>query len=471
MPFPFRALPAPVALCAVLLAGCANFIPPAHVDAPVAEQWLAPLPHGGTVQDLNHWWGAQGDPVLVEFITAAQTASPGVAQALARVYGARATQAAAGAALLPQVNLLLSSQRGQTQPGMPLATTHNAQLQSAWELDLVGANRAVDRAALAQVESTQALWHEARVSVAAEVANAYHGARHCRVQLELQRQDSHSRAETARLSALSTKAGLVAPGTNALAQAGAADAASRLTQQSALCEVDVKALVALTGLAEAAVRQRLDKAPALNAEPGVAAFAVAAVPAQTLAQRPDVYAAEREVAVAAAQVGAAKAQRLPRLSLQGSIGVLRQRNSTQDLDLNTWSFGPLALTLPVFDAGLRSANVEAAQAQYAATVSAYQARVRQAVREVEEALLALNSANARQADVQAAANGFAQALAATQTRHTQGLANLPELEESRRQSLAAQSAQALWHLERQRAWVGLYRALGGGFAGAPASTH
>lgn len=463
MSFRYRALCASC-VSAVLLGGCAGLVPPEQVVASAPTQWQEPLPHGGTLSDLSQWWRSQGDPVLVEFIDAAQAVSPGVAQALARVASARAAQASAGAALLPQVTAQLSSQRGQTQPGMPLATTHNAQLFSAWELDLVGANRAVNRAAAAQVAGSEAQWHEARVSVAAEVANLYHGARHCRAQLELQRQDTRSRAETARLSAISTQAGLVSPGTNALAQASAADAGARLTQQTTACALDVKALVALTGFDEATVQRRLDAAPALSSSAGPATFQVATVPAQTLAQRPDVYAAERDVAVAAAQVGAARAQRWPRLSLLGSVGVLRQRNSAQDADLNTWSFGPLALTLPVFDAGQRSANVDAAQAQYAATVSAYQSRVRHAVREVEEALLTLASVNARATDVQAAADGFAKALSATRSRHEHGLASLPELEEARRQALAAQSAQTLWLLERQRAWVGLYRALGGGFA-------
>jgi outer membrane protein TolC len=65
--------------------------------------------------------------------------------------------------------------------------------------------------------------------------------------------------------------------------------------------------------------------------------------------------------------------------------------------------------------------------------------------------------------VDTAAAGFTQSLQATQTRFDQGLASLMELEDARRQALSAQSAQAALALERQRAWVALYRASGGGF--------
>jgi NodT family efflux transporter outer membrane factor (OMF) lipoprotein len=464
---PSNFLRAPVwaAACAVLVSGCAIVMPAPKVDAEPAVQWQAPLPHGGAVSDLSQWWQAQGDAALVAFIEAAQQVSPGVAQALARIESARANQAQASGTLLPQVNAQVAAQRGITQPGVPLATTLTGGLQAGWELDLVGANRAVTKAAQSQVQGTQALWHDARVSVAAEVANVYYGERHCRTQLELLRKDAASRAETARLVGISAKAGFVSAGDGALALGAAADSAARVTQQATSCDMNVKALVALTGLPEPDVRKKLDAALAKPAQ--IAPFSIAAVPAQTVAQRPDVFAAERDVAVASAQVGSAKAQRYPRLTLQGSIGAMRTTSYGVETNLDTWSFGPLALTLPIFDGGQRVANVAAAQANYTQAVSAYKARVRNAVREVEEALLTLQSTSARQADVDTAVAGFNQSLQATQTRHSQGLASLMELEDARRQALSAQSAQAALDLERLRAWIALYRASGGGFQANP----
>jgi len=458
------------------LTGCANLMPPTQVDAQVAPQWQAPLPHQGTVTQLAQWWQQQGDPWLVELIDAAQAVSPSVAQALARVDAARATRAAANASLLPSLDGAYTASRGVTQPNVPLATTQTLGLQAAWELDLVGANRAVSRAADAQVQGVQAQWHDARVSVAAEVASTYYSLGTCTHLLTLTRQSLGSRQETARLAELSAQAGFTTASTAALARASAADASSQATQQAATCELNVKALVALTGWPEQDLKKKL--APAL-AEPGQAApFLIAgvpSVPAQALTQRPDVFAAERDVVVASAQVGSAKAQRYPRLSLNGSIGTLRSSSQGSTTSLDTWSFGPLALTLPLFDGGKRAADVVAAQANYTQAVSAYRGKVRQAVREVEDALVKLQSANDRNADAEVAASGFTQSLQATQTRYNQGLASLVELEDARRSALAAQSAQVTLALDHRLAWVALYRALGGGFeanaalAGSPSS--
>jgi NodT family efflux transporter outer membrane factor (OMF) lipoprotein len=451
---------------ALALSACANFMPPTQVDAQVAPQWQAPLPHQGTVGALAQWWQQQGDPVLVELIESAQAVSPSVAQALARVEGARATRVAANAALLPSLDAAVTASRGVSQPNVPLATTQTVGLQAAWELDLVGANRAVSHAADAQVQGMQAQWHDARVSVAAEVANTYYSLSTCTQLLDLARQDAASRQETARLAEVSANAGFTAPSNAALARASAADGNSRMTQQSAACELDTKALVALTGMAEPDLKKKL--LPALMKPALAAPFSIATVPAQTLTQRPDVFAAERDVIVASAQVGNAKAQRLPRLSLNGSIGALRYTSQGSTTQLDTWSFGPLALSLPLFDGGKGAANVSAAQANYTQTVAVYRGRVRQAVREVEEALVKLQSADTRNQDAQTSATGYAQFLQATQARYSQGLASLVELEDARRNSLAAQSAQLSLALERNQTWVALYRALGGGFdANAP----
>ena len=146
IPLRFLRTPLWAAATAVFVSGCIT-MPSAQVEPEAAPQWQAPLPHGGTVADLSQWWRAQGDATLVEFIEAAQQVSPGVAQALARIESARANQAQARGTLLPQVNAQVAAQRGVSTPGVPVATTLNGGLQAAWELDLVGANRAVTKAA------------------------------------------------------------------------------------------------------------------------------------------------------------------------------------------------------------------------------------------------------------------------------------------------------------------------------------
>ena len=451
---------APLA-AALALSACSTFMPPAHVDMVAPAQWHAPLPHQGTVGSLTHWWQQQGDPLLVELIAAAQAVSPTVAQALARVEASRAQQAAAHSALVPNLAAQASASRGVIQPGLPVTNTQQIGMQAQWEIDLVGANRAVSRAAQANVQGSQAQWHDARVSVAAEVATLYFSLSNCTRQLALAQRDASSRQETARLTEINANAGFLAPSLSAMARASAADGKSRLTQQTALCELDTKALVALTAISEPILKEKLVLALVKPAQ--AAPISVASVPATTVSQRPDVFAAERDVVVASAQVGSAKAQRFPRLSLNGSIGALRVSSGGVDTDGPTWSFGPLAVSLPIFDGGQRAAAVKSSEANYAAVVMAYQGRVRQAVREVEEALINLHSTEARSEDAKVSTQGYAQSLAATQSRFGQGLASLVELEDARRNALASESAQLSLALERNRAWVALYRALGGGF--------
>ncbi len=445
----------------VLLAACATPAPPASVSAATPAQWHAPLPHQGTLGDLSQWWQQQGDPLLVQLIEAAQAVSPTIASAKSRIGQARATRVASGAALLPALDGTLSAGRASAQAGIPTGTLASASLQSSWEIDLFGANRAGRDGAEARLEGAEAGWHEARVSVAAEVANQYYSLRACEKLMAVTSADAASRGETARLSDLSAKAGFQAPATAALARASAAEGNARATQQRAQCDLDVKALVALTALAEPELRQKLAAVPADL--PQGADLAIASLPAQILAQRPDVFAAEREVAAAGAEVGSAQAQRYPRLTLSGLIGAGGFRSGGVTTDVTSWSIGPLALSLPLFDGGKRAANVDAAQARYEEAVAKYRAGVRQAVREVEEALVNLQSTAARSEDAMIAVEGYRASFSGAESRYSSGLASLVELEEMRRVRLAAEVALVALQRERVAAWIALYRAAGGGW--------
>ncbi|MES2261554.1 MAG: efflux transporter outer membrane subunit [Pseudomonadota bacterium] len=445
---------------ALLLAGCAMTRPAAKVDAVPVPQWQAPLPHNGSVTDLANWWRQQGDPLLVQLIDAAQTAGPSLAAARSRIAQARAERVAAGAALLPSVDAAASINRMSQQSALPTGTTSQAALQAGWEIDIFGAGRAARDAAQARLDSAQAGWHEARVSLAADVANQYYSLRSCEQLLLVALQDAGSRAYTARLTELSAKAGFQAPATAALARASAADGRGRASAQRAACDSDIKALVALTALPEPQLRSQLAAGPAVPAPPIV----IADLPVQTLSQRPDVYSAEREVAAASAEVGGAQAQRYPRVSLSGSVGLANFRTGGQNTQLDTWTLGPLSLTVPLFDGGRRRANADAAGARYDEAVIKYRASVRNAVREVEQALLTLNSTAERATDAQTALSGYRTAFTATEDRYKNGLASLLELEDARRTRLAAENAVVGLQQERNAAWIALYRAAGGGWS-------
>ncbi|RZT08783.1 efflux transporter, outer membrane factor (OMF) lipoprotein, NodT family [Duganella sp. CF402] len=444
---------------AVALGGCAVQGPAKQVDALAPRQWQAPLPHNGSRADLATWWRGQADGLLVELIESAQAVSPTVASAASRIAQSRSERVAAGAALAPNVDAAASVNRSNQQSALPMGTTSQAALNASWEIDLFGANRAARDAAQARLESAHAGWHDARVSVAAEVANQYYGLRACQQLLTVAQQDAVSRADTAKLTELSAKAGFQSPASLSLARASAADGNSRYIAQRAACDVDVKVLSALTAIAEPQLRQKL-----AAGTPAVApAIAIAELPAQTLSQRPDVFTAEREVAAASADVGNAQAQRYPRLSLSGSVGVANFRAGGDNTKTDTWTIGPLSVSVPVFDAGRRAANVDAASARYDAAVSSYRATVRNAVSEVEQAMVNLDATGARAGDAQTALEGYRANYSAVEDRYKNGMASLFELEDARRTRLAAEQTVINLQRERSAAWVALYRAAGGGW--------
>ena len=456
-------------LTSVLLTACAvgpTYAPPVVSSA---AAWQTPLPHNGDTAALKLWWSRWNDPTLQSLIDSAQTNNPTLEQAVARVAQARAGQAIAVSSALPGLTGSASANRGNSAGGFasPAATTSfSSSLQAAWELDLFGANQRAREAADARFTARNIDWHQARVSLAAEVASAYVNLRINEALVIGFERDAASRSETARLTALKTDAGFEAPANAALAQANAAEAAARLTAQRAEADLGVKALVALTGMPEATLRKSLEGGRAKL--PVAAAIAVESVPATVLSQRPDLAAAERELAALSAEIGAAEADRYPRISLTGSVGYSVSRFAGITSDGASWGFGP-SLTVPLFDAGRRSANVEQAKARYAESAAGYKATAIRAVREVEEALTQLQSALGRAADVQASLAGYVAFEKAAQARLSAGAGSVLELQEARRAVLAAQVALLTLERERLNAWISLYRAVGGGWDQTQAS--
>ena len=462
-----------------VLAGCSSTRPPAQVDARAPASWPASSATGATLTapesaaQLRQWWQQLDDPLLLRLMASAQAASPDLASAQARVAEARAAWVAAGAARTPQLNATASAVRSNTSMGAGTGgasaspvTVLQAALQPQWEIDLFGGLGAAQDAAAQRLAGAQGQQAHAQVALLAEVANAYFNERACRQQWAVARADALSRTETARLTALSQQAGFTAPADAALARAAAADAAARTRDTQAQCVLARQALVALTASDEAQLARELDMPDAESASPQPiwpTLSPVPSVPAQLLLQRPDVWAAEQAVAAASADVGEANAQRYPRLTLQGSVGRMQVRTMGVSPTLGTWSLGPLALTVPLIDGGARRANVQASEARYDEAVSKLRASVRQAVQEVENALEQGASNRERAEATDLAVEQYQRYWLATQARHQHGMASLFELEDARRNLLAAQLAQVGQRRDQTLAWVSLYRALGGGW--------
>jgi outer membrane protein, multidrug efflux system len=225
----------------------------------------------------------------------------------------------------------------------------------------------------------------------------------------------------------------------------------------------VKALVALTGLAESTVRSMLvataTQIPVLPTAPIVP---IERIPASALAQRPDLAASERDLAALTADIGAAEADRYPRISLLGSVSYSVSRVAGGSASATSWGFGP-NVDIPLFDAGRRIANVDLAKARYDEALAGYKAVAIRAVREVEDALTQLQSASLRAPDLQASLAGYQAFEKAALARLSVGAGSVLELEDARRAVLVAQVAVLAVERERISASIALYRAVGGGW--------
>ena len=437
--------------------------------------WQATLPHDGNMRNLANWWQQFNDPLLVQLIDAAQNVSADIASAKARIVEAQTAVIVDAAETQPNVTLDGSATRSQQGLIFPPSTNIGAALNAKWELDVWGKAAAARSSEEAQLTGKKALWHDARIIVAAETARQYSNYRLCENLIMVAKNNAASTSETARLSNLTAKAGFLAPASASQAEAQAADASSLLKKQQLQCTLMIKAMVALTAMPEPELQAALEKTSGVMPNP--AGIAVDTVPAKTLAQRPDVLNAERNVAAASFEIESVKKERYPSLSLAGNIGWgfdtssngFTQGRPRRASDGITWSIGPVAISLPIFDAGVRKANVNQARAQYTAAKSVYESVARNAVREVEEALTTLNSTASRLTDVTKSAAGFKASFDATDTRFKANLANLFELEEARRAYLQAQNNSLALDNERVLAWISLYRAMGGGWVSADAS--
>lgn len=446
-----------LAAACLLLGACAVGPDYRKPDLPLPARWHAALPHDGNPDSLEKWWAQFDDPLLAALIAQAEANNPTLAQAVARIAQSRANAAAARSALWPTLDAKTIWQRSSELEGTSQKLSRGS-LDAAWELDLFGGNRRTREAAEARLEGAQASWHDARVSLAAEVAQEYVSLRACEALLAETDAALASRRATAALTLKMVRAGFSTTADSALADASAAEGADRAIAQQAECDISVKSLVALTGEDEPVLRTRL--APRTAKLPQPASLTINALPVQALAHRPDLAVAERDLAAASAEIGSAEAARYPRLTLSGTVGL-------QFIDANgagqqgrVWQFGP-ALDLPIFDAGRRAANADAARARYNEALAVYRMRVTQSVREVEQSLVRLDSAVRRLAETQRAADGYTGSFQAAEARWRAGIGSLLELEDTRRLALGARTQHLTTQREAVAAWIALYRAVGG----------
>jgi outer membrane protein TolC len=218
----------------------------------------------------------------------------------------------------------------------------------------------------------------------------------------------------------------------------------------------------LVGEAPAAMLKRLaDPAPVPEADRVLGAD----VPFAVLARRPDVRAAERELAAATARIGVAKADLYPALRLTGSLG----GNGTAIGDISRYSTGSViaALSAPIFDGGAIRGRIESARGAADEALATYRKTVLTALGDVETAMAALANTREREVSLSLAVDQSRAALLYAQSQYRAGLVDFQTLLDAERTLLTSQDGLATARGDRATALVQLYKALGGGWQAAP----
>jgi multidrug efflux system outer membrane protein len=453
---------------AALLAGCAGLQPqPAPTTRPaLPAQFDPPLAAEAAAGHEARWWAQLQDPQLDALVDRTLRANRDLKTAAARIAEARALAAAVDARRLPQVGVSGQIARDRQSDGGRFAvvspnpvTERQLGIDAAWELDLFGAVAQRHQAARTDLAAAAAQGGAVAVSVAGETAATYVELRAAQAQTATLRGLVQAAREIERLVAAREKAGLASEFDRLRAAEQVLVTAAELPPAQARAELAARRLGVLVGgdsqslLAELALPRPLPSAvPALPA----------AVPAALLQRRPDLIAAEHRWRAALARTAAAEADRLPRVSLGGALGLLSiAAGSLFDSASVAWNVAAL-IRAPLYAPEL-AALVDAERARAEQAALAYQRSVIEAVLEVEAAALRLAHAREREAQLAAALAAGVEALSLARLRYERGLTDfLAVLDAVRNRSQVEQQwvearAQTLVH------YVALNKALGGGW--------
>ena len=449
---------------ALLLQGCAHRAPVAS-EAPGAAlpvAWNAPLPAGVAVlpqaDDLARWWERFGDPQLSALVAQALQAHPSALSAQAALRQARAQARVQAAGMLPDVSLSGSAQRSRS--GGQTGNSFQVGLDAGWEPDLFGRLDAGVQASEADARAAQASLEQVHVSLSAEVALQYIALRSLQQRLAIAQRNLETQQQTLQITDWRVQAGLATSLVAEQARAAAEQTAAQVPQLQASLAQARHALAVLTGQAPAALDAAL-AAPQAVPQPSQAL--ALDIPADTLRQRPDVRVAQERVQAALARVSQADAARYPSLRLSGSLGLraLTLGALGDSASLVHSLLGSVAV--PLFDGGATQAQVQVQQAALEQARQAYQLAVLTALKEVEDALVALQGEAARLAHLQQAAQAAGNAALLAQQRYASGLIDFASVLETQRTQLATQDALATSQANLGSNHVRLFKALGGGW--------
>lgn len=455
------------ALLTGALTGCAltpEYIRPA---APVPQEWPASTPTAPLSQASPEWESFVVDPHLSALVSTALANNRDLRQTLLNVEAARAQYRIQRADRLPSVSAEANGTR-QRVPG-DLSATGRANTQATYqagfglasfELDLFGRVQSLSDAAMQTFFATEEAARGARLSLVAEVVQAYISRDSAQRRLELTRQTLEARERSLYLTEQRRRNGT----------AGALDhqEAVSLTEQARADLERVQRELAQTDNALrllAGDERILTTLPLRPAEaPLLVREVVPGLPADLIARRPDILQAEHELKARHADIGAARAAFFPRVTLSGFLG-----SSSAELSQlfsggqGAWSFAP-QLTVPLFDAGRNRANLSLAEVRKDIAVANYESRIQTAFMEVADALAATDTLRREEAARRNLAQSSAETLRLSEARYRAGMDSHLRYLDAQRSRYANQATLIEVAAERQTALVTLFRTLGGAWS-------
>ncbi len=439
------------------------FLSAAEVPSQFTRQTTA-----GAVANLNQWWTNFHDEQLNQLVADAVAGNPNLTAAAARLREARARRLAAAADYYPQFSVKggvarnLPSANGKFATGQPTKADNlfDASLDASWEIDVFGRTRNTVAAAKAQEQATQAAQGNVMLSLIAELTSNYVELRGLQSQLSVLQDNLGSQEKTLELTRSRLKAGLSPELVVAQSEAQVAITKASLPSVEAAIAAAMHRIASLTGKTAGAYAQSL-KAP--KAIPIGPAAVPAGLPSELLQRRPDVIQAERSYAAATAQVGAARAARMPKLTIGASTGLESKRASSfTDSDSQTWSVGP-QISIPLFTGGKLKQNQAAAEAARDEAQAAWDQAVLVAIEDVETALVSYRQAQARVAALRDAEKASNRAYDLANELYKNGLGDFLNVLEAQRTQLSAQEQVVIAQRQVSLDLVKLYKALGGGW--------
>ena len=466
---------------AVLRAGVATAVSMFVVACSVGPEHVAPEPElpsafveadstmfDGDTAPVEGLWDSLDIDDLSLLLTRANEKNTSIEQALATLNETRALSGLQIYSLFPTVDINVESERNQQStadpfafPGPAITERFRAGFDLSWELDLFGSLRRPSEQIRRQVEADTEALAAVRLSVNAEVAQTYFQWVGTTLRLAVARNNLANQQENVRILDVSLDAGRGTALDVARARAVERSVAALLPGiEAELTRVEQR-LAVLTRWPVAELRQRLTPPTVMPALPRLLAVGT---PSDWLRRRPDVRAAERQLAVATSAVGVEVAEFYPVLTLLGDFGWNgRSEAALGDAVAERWRVAP-SLSWRILDYGRIRQRVKAAEARQSGALAAFNESWLLALEEAETSLANYRATTRREAALSVALDASQQAVELARLRFDAGADTYLAVLDAERSALDFEDQLALARTDRATALAALYKALGGDFA-------